>query len=455
MNTGAQVTDRGLLADAEYLADSQHSREIIQTLYLLANQVSSSLELDVVLDSIVTTLRQVLNCRGSVIFLFDSDREWLEMRASNGIKPHWQRHARMRVGKGISGKAAQEARSLYIPDTRLDPYFIVFDPNVRSLLVVPLIHKGEVIGTLNVDDTEPDAFPGDVGRLLSIAGAQVAAAIVNAGLYQDLKERAERLAQAHRELQESERLKTEFVQNMSHELRTPLTFVKAYVEILQARTLGPLTKPQEESLQIVADWTDKLVHLVDSLLTIQQIERQELEFAPLDLAAIARASIDSAQAKAGQSSIKFSVEIAPDLPPVWGDRTHLEQVFVNLIGNAIKFSPQGGTITVRLSPDADAAPSTRGVSAQGLSVRVDVIDQGIGIAPDQQARIFGRFYQVDGSSTRRFGGTGLGLAIVKETVEAHGGRVSVQSEPGAGSHFSFTVPISTEQGTAPPRAEKA
>jgi signal transduction histidine kinase len=442
MNTEPQVPPQDLLADAQYLADSRHSREIIQTLYLLANQVSSSLELDVVLNSIVTTLRQVLTCRGSVIFLLDQNKEWLEMCASCGVKPHWQQHARMRVGEGISGKAVQEARSLYIPDTQLDPDFIVFDPDVRSLLVVPLVHKGEVIGTLNVDHTKPDAFSGDVGRLLSIAGAQVAAAIVNARLYQDLRERADHLAQAHRELQESERLKAQFVQNMSHELRTPLTFIKAYVDILQAGTLGPLSKPQQESLQIVADWTQKLVHLVDSLLTIQQIGRKDLEFAVLDLAAVARDAVHSARAKATQAGIEFDLEIEPDLPPVWGDSAHLEQVFVNLIGNAIKFSPDGGTITVRLASHID--------NSGRVAVQCTVIDRGIGIAPDQQARIFGRFYQVDGSSTRRFGGTGLGLAIVKETVEAHDGTVTVQSEPDLGSRFSFTVPVAAGQTETEP-----
>ena len=108
MNVEPQIPQQDLLADAQYLADSQHSREIIQTLYLLANQVSSSLELDVVLDSIVTTLRQVLACRGSVIFLLDEGKEWLEMCASCGVKPHWQQHAHMRVGEGISGTTSSE-----------------------------------------------------------------------------------------------------------------------------------------------------------------------------------------------------------------------------------------------------------------------------------------------------------------------------------------------------------
>ena len=391
MNREPQVPQQDLLADAKYLADSQHSREIIQTLYLLANQVSSSLELDVVLDSIVTTLQQVLACRGSVIFLLDQNKEWLEMCASCGVKPHWQQHARMRVGEGISGKAVQEARPFYIPDTQLDPDFIVFDPNVRSLLVVPLVHKGEVIGTLNVDDTEPDAFSGDVSRLLSIAGAQVAAAIVNARLYQDLKERAEHLAQAHRELQESERLKSEFVQNMSHELRTPLTFIKAYVEILQAGTLGTLSSPQQESLQIVADWTEKLVHLVDSLLTIQQIERQDLEFASLDLAALARDAVHSAQARAAQAGIEFVLEIRAGPAPRMGRQ--------RAPGSSLG-QPDRQRDQVQPRRRHDHRPSRLREKAHRTKrfVRCAVIDQGIGIAPDQPSARFwpllpGRWFQ--------------------------------------------------------------
>ena len=412
------------------------------TAYLLAKQVSSSLDLDDVLDSIVRILKQVLNCRGSVIFLFDRNHEWLEMRASCGVKPQWQRNARMRIGEGISGRVAQDARPIYIPDARLEPGFIVFDPAVRSLFVVPLIHKGEVIGTLNVDDDKADAFSGDVGRLLTIAGAQAAAAIANAQLYHDLQERAEKLAQAHCELEESDRLKSEFVQNTSHELRTPLTFIKAYVELLLEGALGRLTDQQQISLRVVAQWTNRLVKLVDNTLAIQAIERGELSFAPVDLTAVARSAVESARVIARQSGLTL-IEDWADVPPVWGDRARLEQVLINLIGNACKFSPNGGTITVRIrhADLAEADPSS-GTLENGprSQVRVQVIDEGIGIAPDQLTKIFERFYQVDGSSTRRFGGTGLGLAIVQETIQAHGGTIAVDSQVGVGSRFTFTLP---------------
>jgi signal transduction histidine kinase len=422
----------------------------VSTLYLIANQVSSSLDLDAVLDSTVTILKQVLACRGSVIFLLDPDKKWLEMHASRGVKPQWQRDARMRVGEGISGKVAQEARPLYIPDTLKDPDFITFDPAVRSLLVVPLIHKGQVIGTLNVDDDKPNAFSGDIGQLLSIAATQVAEAIANAKLYQDLKERADKLAQAHRELQESDRLKSEFLQNTSHELRTPLTFIKAYVELLLNGTLGPLNERQRESLTVVSEWTNNVVNLVDSILTVQRVERGELDFALVDLSRIALASLQSAEAKAQQAGISLVQDIAPDLAQVWGDRARLEQVLVNLIGNAIKFSPGGGVITVRLRNET--APPLSADNGTSF-VRADVIDEGIGIAQDQLAKIFDRFYQVDGSSKRHFGGTGLGLAIVKETVEAHGGTVSVDSELGVGSSFSIRLPVASKLKAAVPAPE--
>ncbi|MFN2130991.1 MAG: GAF domain-containing protein [Anaerolineae bacterium] len=403
----------------------------VSTLYMLAEQLSSSLDTHTVLDLVTNIFIRVLNCRGCVIFLLDENREWLEIQVSSGIKPEW-RQARLRLGEGIAGRVALTGQPIYIPDTHRDPEFIVFDPAVRSLLVVPLMHKGQVIGTLNVDDDEPDAFTPDTVRILSIAGAQAAVAIENARLFEALRERAERLARAHRELQESDRLRTEFVQNISHELRTPLTFIRGYVELLLNGTLGRLTQQQRESLQIVAERTARVTQLVNDILTLQQVNRGDLHLVPVMLQQIAHAEVRSAKAMAQQEGLTLVEDYAPDLKPALGDQERLGRVFGNLIGNAIKFTPDGGTIMVRLTND-------------GESVRADVIDEGIGIAQDNLTRIFERFYQVDGSSKRRFRGTGLGLAIVKEIIDAHGGTITVSSEIGTGSTFSFTVPVAREE----------
>jgi signal transduction histidine kinase len=367
-----------------------------------------------------------------VIFLLDEDREWLNIQISSGIKPHWHEHARMRIGEGIAGTVAQTAKPIYIPDAHTDPNFMFFDPAVRSILTVPLIYKGEVIGTLNVDDDKPDAFSKEMDQFLAFAAAQAAVAIVNARLYENLKERAERLARAHRELQESDRLRSEFVQNMSHELRTPLTFVKGYVELFLNGTLGELTDTQRDRMQIVSERTDRVIQLVNEIITLQQVERGDLTLIEISLDEIAHAEVRSARAVAQQEGLALIEEYEPDLRPVMGDPTRLDRVFANLIQNSIKFTPDGGTITVRMYSEGDFA-------------RTDVIDQGIGISEDQLDRIFERFYQVDGSSTRRFGGTGLGLAIVKEIIDAHGGEITVSSQVGVGSTFSFTVPFAPQE----------
>ncbi|HID64247.1 MAG TPA: GAF domain-containing protein, partial [Anaerolineae bacterium] len=213
------------IENARLYRQTQQRLAEVSTLYTLAKQVISSLELNAVLDSIVSTLKLSINCRACSLFLLDEESQMLEIKAAAGIKPRWRKEARLKMGEGIAGKVAAEAKPLYIPDARQNPIFVPFDPAVRSLLVVPMISKGKVIGTLCIDDDKPDAFSPDDGRLLTIAAAQAAVAIENAQLYESSKKRAEELAEAYAELQALDRLQQEFVQNVSHELRTPLTFI--------------------------------------------------------------------------------------------------------------------------------------------------------------------------------------------------------------------------------------
>ena len=352
----------------------------------------------------------------------------LEIKAAAGIRPRWRREARLRMGEGIAGKAMAEAKPLYIPDARQNPTFVPFDPAVRSLLVVPMISKGRVIGTLCIDDDKPDVFSSDDGRLLAIAAAQAAVAIENAQLYESLKKRAEELAKAYAELQALDRLQKEFVQNVSHELRTPLTFIKGYVELMLEEAMGELSELQRNSLHIVARRADVMTRLINNLLSLQQVEMESLRFTHVSLAEVTTMALESAEAAATKAGIVLEADIPETLPPVWADRNCLEQIFDNILGNAIKFSPDGGKIIVC-------------IREEGEYLRVAVSDTGIGIPNDQLERIFERFYQVNGSPTRRFGGTGLGLALVKKTIEAHGGKVWAESQLGQGSTFFFTLPI--------------
>jgi two-component system sensor histidine kinase VicK len=173
--------------------------------------------------------------------------------------------------------------------------------------------------------------------------------------------------------------------------------------------------------------TDAITRLVDEILIFKQLDREAMRMMPVAMGDLIREVVQGAEATIAQVGLAMRVEMAESLPLVHGDRDQLVQVLHNLLGNAIKFSPDGGTITVRVRP-IDTA------------VQVAVTDEGIGIPANQIEKIFERFYQVDGSSRRRFGGTGLGLAIVKRIVEAHKGKVWVESKEGKGSTFFFTLP---------------
>jgi PAS domain S-box-containing protein len=415
------------IENAQLYQETQQRLDEVVTLYTLANQMTSSLELPVILDAIVNILRRVLDCRGCCIFLLDEETQLLQMEASAGVTPGKHEKVTIRIGEGVSGRVVEQARMIYIPDTHQQPDFKYLSEEIRSLLVVPLISKDRVIGTLSVDDFKVEAFSDDVGRLLTIAAAQAAVHIENAQLFEHLKERAKKLEEAYAELKELDRKKDEFVQTVSHELRHPLSFVKAYVELFLDGTLGPVNESQRDSLEIVTQRTDAITRLVNDILTLQQLDQGDIDVKPVAIGDLVRAAVRSAEPTAAQGGLKVRAEVAEGLPLISGDSGRLSQVLDNLLGNAIKFSPDGGIIIVRVRP------------VNGL-VQVEVADQGVGIPSDKLEKIFERFYQVDGSSKRRFPGTGLGLAIVKRIVEAHSGEIWVKSVEGKGSTFFFTLP---------------
>ena len=417
-----------ILDKARWYDETQQRLMEMSTLQSFAQQISTSLDLSEVLDSIVLSLKRVLACRGVSLALLIPDTQTLEIRAAAGIKPKWKREARLKLGEGISGKVAATAAPIYVPDTHEVPDFIFFDQAVRSLMCVPLTVKDRVIGTLTIDHAVPNAFNAHTERVLNIAAAQASVAIENAQLYEELKERARKLEQAYRELQEADRLKDELVQNVSHELRTPLTFIKGYVELLLDGDMGPLNERQRESLTIVAEKSNNVTRLVSDIIFLEQIEREALQLSPVQMADLARVALQGGEVTAAAAGIRLRIDLEPDLPLVLADRDRISQVLDNLLANSIKFSPHGGVITIGMRNQTDA-------------VLASIADTGIGIPREQLNRIFERFYQVDGSATRRFGGAGVGLAIVKRIVEAHGGRIWAESELGKGSTFYFTIPL--------------
>jgi signal transduction histidine kinase len=399
----------------------------VSTLYTLANQVITVLDLDRILETTTNVISRSLDCQGCCIYLQEPQTGDLILRASNGWGQRQQEAADLDLIYQVSLRAVRERQPINLASTERkksqDP-----DTIIQSLLVVPLITQNTVIGTLSVDDRAPEAFGPSEGRLLTIAAAQVSVAIENARLLRNLRNRAIQLEQALDELRELHRRKTEFVQNLSHELRTPLTFVKSYVQLILEEAMGEINTDLRGALAIVDRRTDAVIRLVNDVISLEQVEMGQFEFQPISLADVATQSVEGAAVTARNAEVSIDLTAAGDLPLIPADSGRLGQVFDNLLGNAIKFSPAGSAIKVRVWRD-------------GAYVRADVEDQGIGIPAEKLEQIFDRFYQVDGSTTRRYGGAGLGLAIVKTIVEAHGGQVAVESELGVGSIFSVFFPV--------------
>jgi signal transduction histidine kinase len=427
----------------------------VSTLYTLANQVTTVLDLNRILETTVTIIHHALDCQGCCLHLHDPQTGDLTLKASSRRGHREYETADLRIIGLISRQVLRKrypvnlthiesatsaskscsGGSLNEPLVSLDIASSghEWDTSIQSLLIVPLITQNTLVGTLSIDDQSAEAFGPNEGRLLTIAAAQVAVAIENARLLRNLSNRAVQLEQAIEELRELHRLKTEFIQNVSHELRTPLTFVKSYVQLILEGAMGEINSDLRDTLTIVDERNDAIIRLVNDVISLEQVEMGQFEFQPVTLAEVASRSVEGAAMTARESGVNIELQVADDLPVVHADPGRLGQVFDNLLGNAIKFSPAASTITVRVWHD-------------GAFVHADVQDQGIGISADRLDRIFDRFYQVDGSTTRRFGGTGLGLAIVKTIVESHGGQVTVESEVGVGSIFSFALPIPTKIG---------
>jgi signal transduction histidine kinase len=422
-----------IIQNARLHAETQRRLAHATTLYTFAQQLSTNLDMNALLDSIVVLLKRILRCRAANIWLINPASQLLEIRAAAGLQSKWKREARLKIGVGIAGQVAATAQPIYVPDThQID--FVFFDHAVRSLLCVPLMVHERVIGVLAVDSDYANAFTPDDELLLTVVAAQASVAIENAQLFEDVTERASKLEQAYSDLQEADRLKDELVQNMSHEIKTPLTFVKGYIELLLEGDLGALSEAQCNSLRIVSEKTDAITRLVNDIILLQQIERGSLRITALDLAELAQRIVADFETQSSIHTFTVSNNGLAVRPVVMADVDRISQVFNNLIGNAVKFSPNGGPIVIQFQDKGDM-------------IEAVVRDTGIGIPEQLLDKVFERFYQVDGSSTRQYGGTGLGLAIVKRIIAAHQGQVWVESQLGQGSSFYFTLPKTNLFGT--------
>lgn len=325
-----------------------------------------------------------------------------------------------------------EPTTLTLGQLENDPSELEFMQQIggKTLLLVPFFIRGKPAGVLKLvrskSDTQFDA--SEMSLCQGIANV-VGNAIENSQLYSSLEQRATALEAAYSELKKIDQLKDDLLQNISHELRTPLTHILGYVNLMQDDAFGPTSAEQQETLQIVMRKTQHLADLIKDMVAVQATP-ENLNLRDLQLDRVVAMAVRNMLPKANEAHIRIEMDVPPDLPLIAGDMVRLSEAIEALVDNAIKFSPGASHIEIH-AQDSD-----------GPVVQLSVKDYGIGIAAEEHDKIFQRFYQVDSSTTRRFGGTGLGLALVKNVITAHSGQIWLESEPRKGSTFYIDLPKS-------------
>ena len=414
------------------LAQTQVLREVMVA-------AASTLDFDQVLERACDTLTTTMQVEYLGVALYDEEAgELIPHPSLIGFDPRiGERH--LPLEGSVCGRVFLTGEPMIIGDVREVSFYLEAAAGALSELAVPIRAGAEVIGVLNIESHRLNAFDEEDLAFYTVIAGQLGVALQNARLYQEVRRHADELAAALARSQELDRLKSQFIQNVSHELRSPVALIRGYAELLAAGELGRLEAEQEGPVATIARRAQMLSSLVEDITLILLVEARPLAQERIGLGELARAAVEDFRVAADQAGLTLKAEIGEGLPAASGEGTYLRRVIDNLLGNAVKFTPAGGTITV-------------GVREGEGELVLEVSDTGIGIPEDQQERIFDRFYQIDGSARRRYGGAGLGLALVKEIVEAHGGTVRVSSSPKQGSTFAITLPVARKDESATPSA---
>ncbi|MDH4138899.1 MAG: ATP-binding protein, partial [Anaerolineae bacterium] len=496
-------------------------------LYKVSSQLVRTLNLDQILEKVLDILQKFFGYLDCAILLVDEEAGELEVKAARGYLQETVGKVRLKIGQeGIVGWVVAHKTALNVPDVTEDSRYVEGMEETRSEMAVPMMAGDRVIGVLDVQRSEVNAFNDDDLRVLSSVAAQAAIAIERARLYS--AERSLRTAIAEERvkleaiirgasdaifvtnergrvllmnpaaeqafdvepgtwvdrplktvikdadllalwqacltdgvfcsdeipladgrtlyaqltpiagvgqiaimrdithLKELDKIKSEFVSTVSHDLGSPLQAIQIMAELIPK--LGPVNQDQRDAVDDITRMIAKTATLVRDLLDLGKIEAGvEMEMEPCQLATVVNEAVEFLEERAKAKEIVLQTTLPQALPFVMGNPIRLGQVVTNFVGNAIKFTPDGGMVTI-------SAWETEG------EVAVEVRDTGIGIAPEDQAHIFDKFYRVKSTQVSGIEGTGLGLAIVKSIVEGHGGRVWVESELGQGSTFGFALP---------------
>ena len=399
----------------------------------VSQAVNSTLDLETVLSTIVAKAVQLSGTEAGAIYGYDEHTREFRLRATHGmdqglIEVLTQRHIDLADPTIAAIFAHREPTQ--VADLREEAVSelngIILLAGYRARMVAPLLRGEDIVGMLVVRRRTPGAFAKNIVDIIKTFAAQSALAIQNARLFHEIEDKS-------RQLEVASQHKSQFLANMSHELRTPLNAILGYTELMADGAYG---EPSEKMLGILKRLEANgkhLLGLINDVLDLSKIEAGQLvlelsDYCIQDIAQTVRSTLEPL---AADKKLAFKVDVASQLPPGHGDGRRLTQVLINLVGNAIKFT-DAGEVAIK-------------AEAHNGSFHVSVRDTGPGISAADQARLFQEFQQADNAITKKKGGTGLGLAISKRIVEMHGGKIWVESQPGQGSTFAFTLPVVVER----------
>ncbi len=427
---------RGLYLDLEGKVEARTAQ--LAAASEVARAASASLDLNATLRTSVDLICERFGFYYAAIYIIDARTNKAVLREARGTIGEALKASQYELAIGsrsLVGASTATRQPQIIQNVLGEPRHLR-NPllhQTRAEAVLPLLYGDILVGVLDVQSIEVNAFRPDLIALLATLADQLAVAIHNAQLYTQQRDIAVRLAGL-------DQLKTEFLANMSHELRTPLNSIIGFSRLILKGVDGPLTELQQTDLTSIYNSSQHLLGLINNLLDYSKIEagKMELQCEPqVDLANILHTFLATGWGLVGDRPINLTIDIPSDLPPIEADRSRVQQIILNLVSNAIKFTP-AGQIVMRARVVHGLGPRSERIEP---FVEISIRDTGIGIAEQDMGKLFQPFSQVDGSATRRAGGTGLGLSITRQLIELHGGKIWAESQSGKGSTFTFILPV--------------
>ncbi len=410
-----------LVLENRRLMDELEQRNRNTSILLEVSQaVAKSLDLQQIIDSALERVVEAMDVEASYVHLLEDNK--LVLKGCCGFAPQAVEGLGKAVEDGVIGRVFNQVEPIVIKridavaETSLAP---LAEGGYRSYAGAPLAIVGECIGVIGVASRRERLLtPRDVELLMAI-GREISIAVKNSQLYEE--------ASSVKALKELDAMRTEFLANVSHELRTPLAVIKGSANSLLQPDVDFDEQAWRDFLLSIDNDADRLTRLVEDLLTMSRLESGALEVRkePCDLAEV----VESAKGRLGKLASKHSliVDLLAGMPPVVVDEVRIGEVLTNLVENAVKYSAEGTRISIGANPN-------------GKEVVISVTDEGMGIPAELREKVFDRFYQVQDHRKEKRNGTGLGLAICRGIIEAHGGRIWVESEEGRGAKFCFSLP---------------